>query len=69
MHLKEYIEQAKKELDEMEAKWIEENKTNPTMWPMEMEYVTKKYLVVLLLCVMRHPPKQAATIANHKIHG
>ena len=36
MHLKEYIEKAKKELDAMEAKWIEENKKDPHSWPLDM---------------------------------
>lgn len=36
MELKEYIAQAKKELDEMESKWKAENEKDPANWPLDM---------------------------------
>lgn len=35
MKLKDYIEQSKQELDDMEKMFIEENKTDPKNWPLE----------------------------------
>jgi len=37
MKLEDYIEKAKKELDDLQNQFVESNKKDPDMWPLEME--------------------------------
>lgn len=40
MELHEYIKKAKQELDDMAKQFIEGNKSDPDMWPLEMDEET-----------------------------